>query len=142
MAGWVLLVAGILLRSPVLRDRVAGFWIPLALTTLYAAIILVHWTSVAEGGFGSLSAVAALFSSEWILLAGWVHLLAFDLLIGGWIARDAATRAVPRWALLPVLPAACLLGPAGFLLWIMIRTSAPSATRRRPGPTSMPVAAR
>ncbi len=43
----------------------------------------------AKGGFGSLAEVALLFSNPHILLAGWIHYLAFDLFIGGWEVRDA-----------------------------------------------------
>lgn len=131
-AGWLALGLGVVFRSPLLRDRIAGFAIPLALATLYTAIVAIRWWS-AEGGFGSLADVAALFGSPWILLAGWVHYLAYDLFVGAWIARDADRRGAPRWLLIPVLPLAFLFGPAGFLAWIMIRTAvgaAPAPSRQ------------
>ena len=81
MAGWLALAVGVGFRLPLLRDRVAGFVIPVALATLYTAIVAVHWWS-AEGGFDSLASVTALFRSEWMLLAGWIHYLAYDLFIG------------------------------------------------------------
>jgi len=31
--------------------------------------------------------VAQLFENRWLLLAGWVHYLAFDLFIGAWETR-------------------------------------------------------
>ena len=33
--------------------------------------------------------VARLFENPYLLLAGWVHYLAFDLFIGAWEVRDA-----------------------------------------------------
>ncbi len=120
LAGWGLLALAILFRWRKLRDWGPGFAIPLLLSTFYTAIIGIHWWE-AEGGFSSLAGVAKLFQSDWILLAGWVHYLAYDLFIGTWIARDADARNLPRWVLIPVLPLAFLFGPAGFLLWIMLR---------------------
>lgn len=122
MAGWVVLAIAIAFRLKKLRDWGPGLAIPLILSTLYTALIGIHWWG-AEGGFSSLADVAKLFQSDWILLAGWVHYLAYDLFIGTWIARDAESRHIPRWVLIPVLPLAFLFGPAGFVLWIMLRTA-------------------
>ncbi|MBM3547524.1 MAG: DUF4281 domain-containing protein [Alphaproteobacteria bacterium] len=122
LAGWIVLGIGIAVRSALLHERIAGRTIPIVLSLGYAALISVHWWS-AEGGFGALSEVSALFRSPWMLLAGWVHYLAFDLFVGAWIAGDAAARGQSRWLLLPVLPMTFLFGPAGFLAWIGIRTA-------------------
>ncbi len=48
-----------------------------------------------KGGSGSLAEVSMLFQDPWLLLAGWVHYLAFDLFIGSWEARDAARSGIP-----------------------------------------------
>lgn len=122
MFGWLLLMLAILFRWPRLRDWGPGLAIPLVLAVLYTALIGIYWWD-ADGGFNSLDAVRALFQSEGLLLAGWVHYLAYDLFVGAWIARDAAERDLPRGLLIPVLPLAFLFAPAGFLLWIMIRTA-------------------
>lgn len=120
LAGWATLAIGIALRSPLLKETIAGRAIPAGLSIAYTAIIAVHWWS-GEGGFSSLADVAALFRSPWLLLAGWVHYLAFDLFVGAWIARDAESRGLPRLLLVPVLPPVFLFGPAGLLLWFGIR---------------------
>ncbi len=125
LLGWAALALGIAVRAPILRDRVAGLAVPLAFSVLYAGVVAANW-SAAEGGFESLAAVATLFGSDWMLLAGWVHFLAYDLFVGAWIARDADARGAPRWLLIPVLPLAFLFGPAGFLLWAMIRAAVPA----------------
>ncbi|HEX2115557.1 MAG TPA: ABA4-like family protein [Alphaproteobacteria bacterium] len=126
LAGWALLASGIAFRSTLLK-AVGGLWVPIALCTLYTALIGAYWSS-AEGGFSSLDGVAALFRSPWMLLAGWLHYLAFDLFIGAWIAADAEARGLHRALLIPVLPAVFLFGPAGLLLWIGLRAAfAPAA---------------
>jgi hypothetical protein len=122
VGGWLALAGGIALNAPLLRDRVAAIAVPALLAVAYTAILAAHWSTV-EGGFTSLADVAALFRSPWILLAGWIHYLAFDLFVGAWIARDAATRGLPRLLMLPVLPLVFLFGPAGFLLWLGLRST-------------------
>ena len=87
LAGWVSLLASPLI--PRWSERIAGIAIPLLLGAGYAAIVLVFW-SRGEGGFDTLDNVAALFRSRELLLAGWIHYLAFDLFIGAWQARTAA----------------------------------------------------
>lgn len=115
LAGWVMLAAGVITGSALLRDRIAGIAVPLALSAAYTVLIAIHWWS-AEGGFGSLAAVQALFTQPWIALAGWVHYLAFDLAIGALLARQVMDRGLPRLVLLVILPLTFLFGPIGFLL--------------------------
>ncbi len=59
--------------------------IPILLSVVYAIYII---QAIMVGGmmdFGSLESVMALFTEENAVLAGWVHYLAFDLLVGMWI---------------------------------------------------------
>src|SRR4051812_402101 len=100
LASWLLLA--IWPRGVRARQAVAGFVVPSLLAGVYVVLIATQW-SRSEGGFSSLSAVAQLFSNPWLLLAGWIHYLCFDLLIGCWEARDARERGVPHLALLPCL---------------------------------------
>ena len=113
MAGWVLLLA-------VPRNRramtMAGTVIPLTLAAIYLALFVLHARG-SQGGFSSLAAVAQLFENRWLLLAGWVHYLAFDLFIGAWETRDAMARRVPRLLLAPCLVLTFMLGPIGLLCY-------------------------
>ncbi len=122
LAGWLVLGLGIALRSPLLKETVAGRAVPAGLSVIYTAIVAVHWWS-GEGGFSSLAEVSQLFRSPWLLLAGWVHYLAFDLFVGAWIAADAEARGLPRPLLALVLPLVFLFGPAGLLLWLGLSRS-------------------
>jgi hypothetical protein len=114
LIGWLILVAGIALNNPLLRDRIAGLYIPLGLAVTYTALIAVFWWR-APGGFDSLPNVQRLFTSPWIALAGWVHYLAYDLFIAALLARRIMERKLSRLFLVPILPLAFLFGPAGFL---------------------------
>ena len=89
----------------------------------YAALILMHWAG-AEGGFGSLSDVASLFANPWLLLAGWLHYLAFDLFVGAWEVRTARAEGIPHWQVVPCLALTFLFGPAGFFVFSALRLSA------------------
>lgn len=119
MAGWILLLIAILFRLPRLRDLVAGLAIPAALSACYAAIVVVVMPG-SDGGFGSLGAVARLFASEWMLLAGWIHYLAFDLFVGAWIARRLDRAGLHRAAIAAVMPFAFLVGPIGLLAYLVL----------------------
>jgi len=95
--------------------------VPALLAAAYVAIVVTNWAG-SEGGFSSLSGVAALFSNPWILLAGWTHYLAFDLLVGNWEVHDARTRGIPYVLVLPCLVLTFLFGPAGWLLYVTARS--------------------
>jgi hypothetical protein len=120
LVGWVLLVAGIATNRPWLGDRLAGLYWPLAICVGYAAAIAAGWRA-SEGGFSSLAGVRQLFADDWLLLAGWMHYLAFDLFVAAWIAAETERAGLSRLVLIPVLPLTFLLGPAGFLLFHALR---------------------
>ena len=62
-----------------------------------------------------------LFDSPGVALAGWVHYLAFDLLVGAWIVRTARSEGVAHLLVLPCLALTFLFGPAGFLAFNGLR---------------------
>ncbi|MGG5820292.1 ABA4-like family protein [Falsiroseomonas sp. HW251] len=120
MAGWLaLLVAP---RAPLVTWRLAGIAIPGLLAALYAVLLAAHAPG-AEGGFSSLAGVAALFRSEGVLLAGWVHYLAFDLFIGAWICRRGAADGLHPWLVRLCLPLTFLAGPIGLLTFLGLRAA-------------------
>jgi hypothetical protein len=68
-----------------------------------------------------------LFASDPVLVAGWGHYLAFDLLIGVVLADRMDRAAVPRLLQAPVLLATFMFGPVGWLLGMLTE----AATQRR-----------
>ena len=94
--------------------------VPSLLAVVYVAIVAATFAQ-SEGGFSSLADVAALFENPWMLLAGWIHYLAFDLFIGGWEVRDAQRRGIRHLLVVPALALTFLFGPAGLLLYLVIR---------------------
>src|SRR6516225_8113550 len=95
--------------------------VPLSFAVLYTAIaVSLFWRS--PGGFSNLADVATLFSNPWVLLAGWVHYLAFDLLVGSWELQDAHEHGISHLLVLPCLALTFLFGPAGWLLYTILRS--------------------
>jgi hypothetical protein len=74
-----------------------------------------------KGGFFTLEGVMRLFKSPRVVLAGWIHYLAFDLMVGLYIVTDAASRGISHLWLLPALCLTLLFGPAGLLLYLGLR---------------------
>ena len=74
-----------------------------------------------KGGFSSLGGVINLFKSPRIVLAGWIHYLAFDLMVGLFIVTDAARVGILHWWCLPALFLTLMFGPAGLLLYLAMR---------------------
>lgn len=117
LIGWLLLVAAPRHR---LAHLAASVILPAALSTVYLLLIALYFPGAA-GGFGSLTDVALLFSNPALLLAGWVHYLAFDLFIGAWEVRDSARSRVPHLLVVPCLLLTFLLGPIGLLGYLTLR---------------------
>jgi hypothetical protein len=119
LAGWATLCL-----SPLLPRRavalVAGTVLPVLLSLAYCALVLAFWSG-APGGFGSLQEVMALFTVPEIALAGWLHYLAFDMLVGVAIVRAARDEDIAFAAVLPCLGLAFMFGPAGFLAFAALR---------------------
>jgi len=117
MAGWLAL-AFTPLRWRLTRPLALS--VAAALALLYTALIAVFWTQ-GSGDFSSLDNVAALFEHRGLLLAGWVHYLAFDLLIGAWEREEAVRVGMPRLVLLPCLFLTFMFGPVGWLAFLAAR---------------------
>jgi hypothetical protein len=120
LGGWLLLAASPQRRWP--AELVSGWLLPAALAGVYVVLIATSWGR-SPGGFSSLAAVSQLFENPWLLLAGWVHYLAFDLFVGSWIVRDSRERRIKHVWVLPSLLLTFLFGPAGWLSYLCLRAA-------------------
>jgi len=118
LPGWLLLALAPRWRHT--ARLVCAVIIPGLLAVLYLAVIAARWGG-AEGGFSSLADVQKLFADPWLLLAGWVHYLAFDLFVGAWEVRDAGRLGIPHLLVVPCLGLTFLFGPVGLLLYGVLR---------------------
>ena len=99
---------------------IAAVLLPAVLGGLYLTLMGLNLIGT-DGGFGSLAEVARLFENPSLLLAGWVHYLAFDLFIGAWEVRDARRLGIPHLLVVPCLVLPFMRGPGGLLLYLGLR---------------------
>jgi hypothetical protein len=118
LPAWLLLV--FLPRWRWTQRLVHAAVVPVALATAYV-VLLLHAELPEGAGGGSLDEVLRLFSSPQVALVCWIHYLAFDLFVGAWIARDAARRGISHLAVVPCLVLTLMVGPAGLLLYLVLR---------------------
>lgn len=121
LIGWLFLI--ILPRWRWSARLVAPVLIPCLLAVLYSALVATQFAQ-SPGGFSTLSSVALLFQNRGMLLAGWVHYLAFDLFVGSWEVRDARQIGIAHYLVVPCLVLTFLFGPSGWLLYFLIRSVA------------------
>ncbi len=95
--------------------------IPLLLSLIYAVYIIQSLMTGGMMDFGTLESVMALFKEETAVLAGWVHYLAFDLLVGMWIVGQNRKVGVHRALLALCLLGTFMFGPLGFLLFMLLK---------------------
>ena len=97
--------------------------VPIILSLIYA-VFITKGLIVNEGmmDFGSLQSVMQLFTEENAVLAGWVHYLAFDLLIGMWMLHQNKKVGIHQILMAPCLLATFMFGPLGFLLFMIMKT--------------------
>ena len=120
MVGWLGLV--FLPRSPVARDLLPSVIIPTLLGVTYAYLMFsFRGEAPAEGGFGTLAEVRVLFSVDAILLAGWIHYLAFDLFVGAWIVGDSQSNELRHLLVIPCLFFTLMTGPFGLLIYLLLK---------------------
>lgn len=108
-----------ILRSPL---------VSLVPAALYTALVFPRlgeiWPAVARP---TLNGIALLLGSPAGATIAWVHFLAFDLFVGRWIYLDSRERQVSAWLTAPLLFLALMLGPAGFLLYLAVRSASAAA---------------
>ena len=103
-----------------------------ALAAGYLVLFLLHAreASVLARDY-SPDGVTLFFADPALRLVGWVHYLAFDLVVGAWEADEARRLGLSRALLIVSLFATFLVGPVGFLLFLVL-----SWNRSRAAPAS------
>lgn len=75
-----------------------------------------------EGGsFLSFEGFKNLFRHKEMLLTGWLNYLSFCLLVGTWQSHDARQLKIGHLFVVPSLVLTMLTGPAGLLLYMVVR---------------------
>lgn len=120
MPMWILMI--FLPKWKLTRFLVDFKVIPIALSLVYFFYIVLSISNDGLMDFGSLSSIMELFTKENTVLAGWVHYLAFDLLVGMWMVTQNRELGIHQALMAPCLFLTFMFGPIGFLLFITIKT--------------------
>lgn len=148
--GWLLLI--FLPTWRVTRRLAQGSFFPVYLAMLYAigvGSMLVQFGPGFMKDFGSPEGVTRLLARQDIALIAWIHILAFDQVIGLWIYRENMKhRFVPIPVQSLLLFSTLMLGPIGFLAFYLLKLArqgtdalepiAPAPVRAEPTPLSAP----
>ena len=121
MLGWVVLIAAP--RRVWWLAVLPRMVIPMGLAVVYSGLMLGYFVQ-SGGGFGSIVQVRTLFASDPVLVGGWVHYLAFDLLIGCFVAERLDRVGIHRIIQAPVLFLVFMFGPMGMLLGLLTEAAA------------------
>ena len=116
---WLLLI--ILPNWKVTRFLINYKVVPVFLSIVYAVYLIQSMLTGPAMDFGSLEAVIQLFTVENAVLAGWLHYLAFDLLVGMWMLEQNKSLNIHQTIMVPCLVLTFMMGPIGFLLFFGIR---------------------
>ena len=119
LVGWIILIV------------ISPFWLTVdklligVIITLFAIVYIWLITQSFKPGdfekFGSLNGVMELFTNKTAVTAGWVHHLAFDLMTGLWIKINSLRHNISHWLNIPCLLLTFMLGPAGLILYLLVR---------------------
>ncbi len=122
MPFWLLLI--FLPRWRVTERVMAGPWLAVPAALLYAVLVLPRFgevfTAVANP---TLTGITTLLSSPTGATIAWVHFLAFDLFVARWVYLDGRSRHISAWFISPILLVVLMLGPVGFLLYLVVQTA-------------------
>lgn len=114
-------------RVRIITDLITPVIVPSLLAVAYIIILVRFFDPSSFSNFASLAGLASLQNNPWLLLAGWLHYLAFDLFVGSWEVRTARADGIPHLAIIPSLLMTFMFGPAGLLIFLLTRY----ALRRR-----------
>lgn len=122
LPGWLLMIFAPNSRWTRRVTESDGFF--LGMGGLYAALLARaakdNPAAMAELASPTLEGIGGLFRRPEGVFAGWVHYLAFDLMIGRTILRDAQERAIPHALVVPALVLTLFTGPLGLAYYRLL----------------------
>ena len=88
----------------------------------YAYLLVSTFWLESFSEFSTLEGLQGLFSDPLAVVTGWIHYLAFDLLTGVLIAKDASKQGFSRLVIPVFLLFTFMAGPLGWLIYWVART--------------------
>jgi len=123
MTGWLALLVGLFVKPARPATFIyAGLVLPVLIAVVYAHLIISGMLNPSGPAmdFSNLESVRALLGAETGATIGWLHFLAFDLIVGTWIARDGLAKGAWPLALVPILGLTFMFGPVGLLTYVIV----------------------
>ena len=123
LIGWLLLMAlpGWAHTASVVVGVVVVLLAIIYAWVLFAALRQRPEPGSGKPGFFTLGGVLALLRNPTAALAAWIHILAFDLMVGVYIRHEGALAGISHWALLPCYVLTFMFGPLGLLAFLGLR---------------------
>lgn len=118
---WMLMI--FLPRGKVSDWVVYTYFVPLLLGLAYVVLFSqsLSQSNPEVVNFTTLEGLMGLFQSKGAVLAGWLHYLAFDMVVGIWIVKNAQKYGIPHLWVIPCLLLCFMAGPTGFVLYWLVR---------------------
>ena len=116
VCGWLVLI--FIPRHLRFLTIVPRYVVPGVIALVYTALMGAYLVQ-SGGWYGSIAQVRQLFASDPVLVAGWGHYLAFDLLVGVMLADRMDRAGVRRVIQAPIFITIFMFGPAGWLLGVV-----------------------
>lgn len=117
LLAWIALV--LFPGSRAISGVLCAIVVPALLAVTYASIIV--WKFTVNGpppdDVMTIAGLRSVFADDWIFAAAWTHYLAFDMVVGAWMARDSVRHQIPWLLRTPSLVLTFLAGPLGFLVY-------------------------
>ncbi len=106
------------------RRIMASPWTAIGPAVIYIIVVVPIFGTVLAGVSNpTLAGITDLLSTPAGTTLAWVHFLAFDLLVGRWVYLDSRTRNIPWWQVSPLLFFVLMLGPVGFVGYLLLRAA-------------------
>lgn len=119
--GWIILIA----LSPFWKST-DDFLIGIIITLLAIVYSVLNFGHIGEVGgptsFLTFDGVVRVFSNQYLIDAGWAHIIAFDIFVGIWIKNNAAKSGIKYGIVIPILLITIMLAPLGFLIYQVVRS--------------------
>jgi hypothetical protein len=105
--------------------RIMGSLWPVVLVALLYAVLLLSQIGPVMAGLANptLAIIAAILGQPTGATIAWAHFLAFDLFVGRWAYLDSREKEITAWIVSPLLFFILMVGPLGFLLYLLGRTA-------------------
>lgn len=123
MPFWLLLI--FLPRWRVTERLMMGPWTAVPAALLYAVLVLPRFAEIFTAVSNpTLYGITTLLGDPAGATIAWAHFLAFDLFVGRWVYLDGRSHRISAWFISPILLLLFMLGPVGFLFYLVVRAFA------------------